>query len=207
MTTDFEALGRDLQLAVGRTIHRRQRRRRHTRFAAISLAAAGASAAVAIASGIGPDLQLDPTKWTILGGGNVDSARGAYVHATNRQDGSHSTFLVEHDAGLPAYQAFLLHENTLAAAEQTSPVPVRVEQGALCTPSALTRAESVALVTLRSGFAPGTNADATKPAVDGALASAFADASCRGLQYAGEQARLVYAGREPESKLMPGAGG
>lgn len=205
MTTDFEALGRDLQLALGRTIHRRQRRRRHTRFAAISFAMAGASAAVAIASGIGPDLQLDPTKWSILGGGSVDSGSGAYVHATNREDGSHSTFLVEHDAGLPAYQAFLLHEKTLAAAEQTSPVPVRVERGDLCTPSALTRAESVALVTLRSGFAPGTNADATKPAIDSALAAAFAGSMCRGLEYAGEQARLVYAGRQPESKLMPGA--
>lgn len=207
MTTDFEALGRDLQLAVGRTIHNRQRRRRHTRLAAVSFVAAGASAAVAIASGIGPDLQLDPTKWTILGGGNVDSGRGAYVHATNRQDGSHSTFLVEHDAGLPAYQAFLLHEKTLAAAETTSPVPVRVEKGELCTPSAFTRAESIALVTLRSAFAPGSNPDATRSAVDGALASAFAAAPCRGLEYAGEQARLVYAGREPQSKLMPGAQG
>ncbi len=207
MTTDFEALGHDLQLAVGRAIHMRQRWRRHTRFAAISVVAAGASAAVAIASGIGPDLQLDPTKWTILGGGNVDSGRGAYVHATNRQDGSHSTFLVEHDSGLPAYQSFLLHEKTLAAAETTSPMPVRVEKGELCTPSALTRAESIALVTLRSAFAPGTNLDATRSAVDGALASAFAASPCRGLEYAGEQARLVYAGREPQSKLMPGAQG
>ena len=205
MTTDFETLGCDLQLALGRRIQTRRRRRRRTGFAALSFAAAGASAAVAIASGIGPDLQLDPTKWSILGGGSVDSGRGAYVHATNRQDGSHSTFLVEHDADLPAYQAFLLHEKTLAAAEATSPVAVRVEQGDLCTPSALTRAETVALGTLRSGFVAGTNADASKPAVDGAVAAAFADSPCRGLAYGGEQARLVYAGREPESKLMPGA--
>ena len=42
-------------------------------------------------------------------------------------------------------------------------------------------------------------------AVDSAVSAAFADAPCKGLEYAGEQARLVYAGRQPAAKLMPGA--
>jgi hypothetical protein len=45
------------------------------------------------------DLHLDPTKWSVLGGGSTDDGRGAYVHAQRRSDGSYSTFLVEHDAG------------------------------------------------------------------------------------------------------------
>jgi len=204
MTTDLEAIGRDLHLALGRRIQTRRRRRRLTRLAGLSLAVAAVFSTVAIASGIGGDLQLDPTKWSFLGGGSVDSGRGAYVHARSRQDGLNSTFLVEHDSGLPAYQAFLLHETTLAAAESTSPVPVRVEKGALCTVAALTRAEVVALATLRAQFVPGTKADATRAAVDGAVSTAFADAPCKGLEYAGEQARLVYAGSQPASKLMPG---
>jgi hypothetical protein len=105
-----------------------------------------------MASGIGPDLQLDPAKWSILGGGSTDNGRGAYVHAQNKADGGHSTFMVEHDAGLAPYDAFLLHERTRAAADATSPVPVRTEPGALCTAAQLTRAERVALATLRSSY-------------------------------------------------------
>jgi hypothetical protein len=205
MTTDLEAIGRDLHLALGRHIQTRRRRRRLTRLAGVPFVVAVVFSTVAMASGIDGDLRLDPTEWSFLGGGSVDSGRGAYVHATSRQDGSSSTFLVEHDSGLPPYRAFLLHETTLAAAESTSPVPVRVEEGGICTTAGLTRAEVVALGTLRAQFTAGSGADATKAAVDSAVSAAFADAPCRGLEYAGEQARLVYAGRQPAAKLMPGA--
>jgi hypothetical protein len=113
--------------------------------------------------------------------------------------------MIEHDSGLPAYQAFLLHQKTLAAANSTSPVPVRSEPGALCTPDAVTRAETVAMAALRSGFMPGASPDATRVVVTAAIAATFDKAPCAGLEYAGEQARLVYAGRQPESTLMPGA--
>ncbi len=205
MTTDLEAIGRDLQYALERRLSNKKRRSHRVRLAGLCLAATGAFATVAYASGIGGDLQLDPSKWSILGGGSVDDGRGAYVHAKNRADGSNSTFMVEHDSGLPAYQAFLLHQKTLASANSTSPVPVRAEPGALCTPSAVTRAETVAMTTLRAGFTPGASPDATRAAVTAAVAADFADAPCAGLEYAGEQARLVYSGRQPESTLMPGA--
>ena len=123
---------------------------------------------------------------------------------TERGSFSNSTFMVEHDAGLTPYEAFLLHERTRAAADATSPVPVQTESGALCTPDALTRAETVALRAL-SAFPAGTAASATRQTVDRAVAAAFRDAPCRGLKYAGEQARFVYAGIEPSSLLMPGA--
>jgi hypothetical protein len=205
MTTDLEAIGRDLQHALERRIRSKRRRSHSLRLAALSLAVTGAFATVAYASGIGGDLQLDPSKWSFLGGGTVDGGRGAYVHAKNRADGSNSTFLVEHDSGLPAYKAFLLHEKTLTAANSTSPVPVRSETGDLCTPDAVTRAETVAMIALRAGFAPGASPDATRVAVTAAVAAAFENAPCAGLEYAGEQARLVYSGRQPESTLMPGA--
>jgi hypothetical protein len=205
MSTDLEAIGGDLQHALERRLSTRRRRSHRVRLAGLCLAATGTFATVAYASGIGADLQLDPTKWSILGGGSVDDGRGAYVHAKNRVDGSNSTFMVEHDAGLPAYQAFLLHQKTLSAANSTSPVPVRSEPGVLCTPDALTRAESVAMAALRAGFTPGASPDSTRVAVTAALADAFKNAPCVGLEYGGEQARLVYSGRQPESTLMPGA--
>ncbi len=205
MATDLEAIGHDLAIAFTSRLESRTHRRRRTRMAALAVLAAGAFCAAAIASGIGAGLPLDPTHWSILGGGTVDDGRAEYVHAKNLADGSNSTFMVEHDAGLPAYQAFLLHERTLAAAQESSPVPVRVEQGERCTAAELTRAEVVALRTLRASFPAGTNADATKAAVDDALQGAFAGSPCRGLEYGGEQARLVYAGTEPEALLMAGA--
>jgi hypothetical protein len=205
MTTDLEAIGRDLQYALERRLRNKRRRSHRLRLVGLCMAATGAFATVAYASGIAGDLQLDPSKWSILGGGSIDDGAGAYVHAKNRVDGSNSTFMVEHDAGLPAYQAFLLHQKTLAAANSTSPVPVRSEPGALCTPDAVTRAETVALVALRAGFTSGASPDATRVAVTAAVADAFKNAPCVGLEYAGEQARLVYSGRQPESTLMPGA--
>jgi len=205
MTTDLEAIGRDLQDALERRLRSRRHRSHRVRVAALCVALTGAFATVAYASGIGSDLQLDPSKWSFLGGGTVDDGHGAYVHAKNRADGSNSTLLAEHDSGLPAYQPFLLHEKTLTAANSTSPVPVRSETGDLCTPDAFTRAETVAMNALRAGFRPGASADATRVAVTAAVAAAFENAPCAGLEYAGEQARLVYSGRQPESTLMPGA--
>jgi hypothetical protein len=61
------------------------------------------------------------------------------------------------------------------------------------------------MAALRSGFIPGASPDATRVAVTAALAAEFKNAPCAGLEYAGEQARLVYSGRQPESTLMPGA--
>jgi hypothetical protein len=136
--------------------------------------------------------------------GQLDGGRASYVHAV-RTDGRSSTFLVEHDDGLPPYAAFLLHERTIDAAAETSPVPVRDEPGGLCTPEQLTRAERVALGALESDFGRGAAFDSTGPAVSHAVADAFADAPCRGLAYAGEQARLVFAGTQPSNTLMPGA--
>ena len=203
--TDLVALEQDLRTAVARRIERGQRRRRRLSVIAVAAVITTGLCAAAVASGISGDLGLDPTKWEVLGGGSVDNGRGAYVHAQRKEDGSNSTFMVEHDAGLAPYRAFLLHEQTLAAAQASSPVPVRREQGELCTADELTRAESVALATLRSTFALGAGADATKATVDDAVAAAFAGAPCKGLEYAGEQARLVYAGVMPVSRLMPGS--
>lgn len=203
--TNFAAIEGDLIAAFARTLERRRRTNSRIRAALLTLALAGAFCTAAIASGIVGDLQLDPTKWSVLGGGDVDGGRGAYVHAKSLENGSNSTFLLEHDDGLAPYQGFLLHEKTLAAAQASSPVPVRVEPGELCTAAAVTSAEQVALSALSAGFAPGTPADASKQAVDNATRAAFAGSLCRGLEYAGEQARLVYAGVQPRSKLMPGA--
>jgi hypothetical protein len=200
----LDALGRDLDVAMRRLVARRRRRSLALRTAAAGAGLVLAFSAAAVASGIGPDLQLDPTKWSLLGGGGVDEGRGEYVHAQRLTDGSHSTFMVEHDQGLDRYAAFLLHERLRAAADESSPVPVRQEAGALCTRAELTRAEQVSLTALRASFDPGAPADATKGAVDAALASEFAASPCRGLAYAGELARLVYAGVEPVGNLMAG---
>jgi hypothetical protein len=205
MLTDIAAIGADLHLALVRRLERRQRRRRRLVATFATGLVASVLTAAAIASGLDGDLRLDPTKWAILGSGTVDEGRGAYVHAERLSDSSHSTFLVEHDVDFAPYRAFLLHEQTLAAAQASSPVPVRIESGDLCTPSAVTRAEAVAMSTLRAEFAPGTHVDATRNAVDSSVRAAFAGSPCRGLEYAGEQALLVYAGVEPASRLMPGA--
>jgi hypothetical protein len=202
--TDLVAIERDLTAAYRVRLAGRRRRRRIARTVTAAALAAGALAAVAVASDVGVDLQLDPTKWIVLGSGTTDSGRGSYVHAKRVADGSPSTFMVEHDAGLAPYAAFRLHETTRAAADATSPVSVTAEPGPLCTPAQLTRAEVVALDAL-APVAASTGPDAAKPTVDAALARDFAEAPCRGLEYAGEQARLVWAGVEPRALLMPGA--
>jgi hypothetical protein len=207
LSPELELLGEQLHAAFGRHVARRRRQRR-LHVAGASVLGVLVFAAAALASGIGPDLQLDPTKWTILGGGSVDGGKAAFVHAQRKDDGGHSLFMVEHDAGLDRYQAFLLHEQVKAlgnAAEAADGVPVPAEPGELCTAAQLTRAENVALDTLRSSFAPGVSPDAAKSAVDRAVQAAFAEKPCRGLEYAGEIARLVYAGTEPTADLMPGA--
>jgi hypothetical protein len=202
---NLDVLGRDLQAAFARRVARARRRSRRLRVAGAVGALACAFCAVAVASGIGPELQLDPTKWAILGGGSVDEGRGEYVHAQSKEGKGNSTFMVEHDQGIDRYDAFLLHERLRAAAAATSPVPVQTEPGPLCTRAELTRAEVVALETMRTSFAPATPANATKQTVDRAVRAAFGDVPCRGLEYGGEVARLVYAGVEPTSNLMPGA--
>jgi hypothetical protein len=203
--TDLVTLENDLRSAVAQRIERAQRRRRRLSVTAVSAVIATGLCAAAVASGIAGDLGLDPTKWEVLGGGSVDDGRGAYVHAQSKADGGNSTFMVEHDAGLTPYRAFLLHEQTLAAAQESSPVLVKTERGELCTAEQLTRAESVAYATLRATFPPNTDADATKPTVDAAVDAAFAGSPCKGLEYSGEQARLVWAGAMPAKRLMPGA--
>ena len=70
--------------------------------------------------------------------------------------------------------------------------------------AAPTSCGAIALATLRAGFPAGTPANATKTAVDAATTAAFDETPCRGLEYAGEQARLVHAGVQPPSMLMPG---
>jgi hypothetical protein len=191
---DLETIELDVTAAYGRRLERDRRRRRLVRTGGAATAAACIFATVAVASGIGPDLQLNPAEWSILGRGSTDDGRGEYVHAKRVGEGSSSTFMVEHDAGLAPYQAFLLHERTKAAADATSPVPVRAEPGSPCTPAQLSRAESVALAALRTGADPTA-----------AVATAFADGPCRGLEWAGERARAVASGKEPPSMLMPGA--
>jgi hypothetical protein len=201
---DLDAIGRDVVAAHAVRLDRLRKQRRLLRTTILAVMIGSVFAAAAVASDIGGDLQLDPTKWTILGRGSTDDGRGAYVHARRATDGSPSTFMVEHDAGLPPFEAFLLHERTRAAADASSPVPVRPETGALCTAAELTRAERVALTAL-AAFPGGTAADATKTVADSAVHAAFGDSPCRGLEYASEQARLVHAGVQPRALLMEGA--
>jgi len=200
LVTGLDPLGRDLHQALGRFTARRERRRRALRVTAATVALVGAFTAVAVASGIAPDLQLDPSRWCILGSGSVDNGRGQYVHAQDKATGAHSSFSVEHDAGLPRYEAFLLYERVRDAEGTTVSEP-----GSLCTADQLTRAEVVALGTLRSSFSPGASPNATKGTVDAATQAAFAGSPCRGLEYAGERVRFVFAGIEPRAMLMPGA--
>ena len=188
LSPELELIGLQLRKAYAG----RLRRRRITRVAAATVGLA-AVAALSAAAATG-ELQLDPTKWVTLGAGTVDNGRAEYVHAKSLKDGSNSTFMVEHDAGMARYQAFLLHERVKAAADQSSPVPVQAEPGAVCTQEQLTRAEQTALDALRAG----------SPA-DAAVASAFQSNPCRGLAYGVEIASAVFGGKEPAADLMPGA--
>lgn len=180
LTPELETIRAELQQAYAR----RLRTRRALRLTGVSAAVAAMLAVTAVAAT--GDLQLDPTKWAIVSGGSVDNGRGEYVHARSVQDGSPSTFMVEHDAGMDRYDAFLLHERLKDAAGSTSPVEVRPETGALCTRDQLARVEQETLDALRADAAP-------QPSLD-----------CRGAAYGVEIARHVFTGVEPAENLMPG---
>jgi len=176
LSPELETIGRRLHFAYSARLRRRRRLRLGTVAACALLAFGGA----AYASGFADDLGLDPTKWEIVGGGSVDGGKAAFVKARNLEDGRPSTFMVEHDAGMDRYDAFLLHEKTVEAAGGGA------ESGALCTRGQLTRIEQDALDALRSAAAPD-------PA-----------ANCRGRAYGLEIAQRVFAGVEPDANLMPG---
>jgi hypothetical protein len=183
LSPELEAIGLQLRTAYAG----RLRRRRLVRVAAAGVVAAAAFTLAAAAST--GDLQLDPLKWEILGGGSVDNGAGEYLHAKSRLDGGPSTFMVEHDAGMDRYQAFLLHERLRAAADSTSPVAVQAEPGSLCTQDELTRIEQNALDALRANGSPQ---------------AATAGDQCRGREYGIEIARRVFTSVEPVANLMPG---
>jgi hypothetical protein len=187
LSPELVLIEHDLHAALSRRIVRQRRRARTARTTAALLAVAAACTAMAAAAGVLPDIQLDPARWSIAARGDVDGGAASYVRATDRSTGQDSTFMVEHDAGMDRYAAFLLHERTVDAAGPRA-------SGTLCTAGQLTEAETIALTALRAGT----------PA-DSAVASAFASAPCRGLDYAAEQARLVASGMQPASMLMPGA--
>ena len=188
LTPELEVIGRDLHAALGHRIAKRHRQRRRASIAAAIVASLGAFSGVAFAVGVDDDLRLDPTKWAIFESGSVDDGRGAFVKAHATDGSGDSTFMVEHDAGLERYEAFLLHERTVDAAGGSR------EAGALCSRAELTRAEQVALAALQSGAATLA-----------AVRSEFAGQECRGLAYAAEQAQLVHSGVQPATMLMPGA--
>ncbi|MBA3718105.1 MAG: hypothetical protein H0W87_07770 [Actinobacteria bacterium] len=185
LTTELETIGRDLCLAYSG----RLRRRRRIRAGAAATCSVLIFAGAAYASGIADDLHLDPTKWEILGGGSIDGGKGEFVHAKSLQDGGPSTFMVEHDAGMDRYGAFLLHERLKAAADESSPTPAAPEPGALCTRAELTRIERNALDALRANGSPE---------------AATAAETCRGRAYGIEMAQRVFSGLEPATNLMPG---
>jgi hypothetical protein len=192
LTPELEAIGRRLQLAYGA----RLRRRRIIRVTAATFAAFAVLATAAFASGIAGDLNLDPTQWDLISSGAVDNGQAQYVHAKRIKDGSHSTFMVEHDATMTdRYDAFLLHEKVKAEANATSPVPVKDEPGPLCSREQLTTVEQTALDALRAGNDAGA-----------AVSAAFADDPCRGEEYGTEIASRVFAGKEPTGHLLPGVG-
>jgi hypothetical protein len=176
LAPELETIGRELCIAYSARLRQRRRIRLGTITASCVLAFAGA----AYASGVADDLGLDPTKWEVLSRGTVDGGKGAFVHAKNLQDGVPSTFMVEHDAGMARYEAFLLHERTLDAAGGSP------EAGSLCSPDELTRIEQQSFDALRANATP-----------------APAD-SCRGRAYGIEIAQHVFAGVEPAADLMPG---
>ena len=188
LTPELEAIGRSLYAALDRRIARTRRRTRRLRQLTAVVTAFAAFAGAAFASGIADDLHLDPTKWTPFASGTVDNGQGEFVKAHASDGSGDSTFMVEHDAALERYDAFLLHERLVQAADGDG------ETSALCSRAELTRAEQVALGALESGDAP-------KAAVD----AEFTGQRCRGLEYASEQAELVFSGIEPRSLLMPGA--
>ena len=176
LAPELEVIGRNLVGAYSS----RLRRRRRTRLGATTACALLLFAGAAYASGVGDDLGLDPTKWEIVGSGSVDGGLATYVHARSLEDGRPSTFMVEHDAGMDRYAAFLLHEKTVDAAGGSP------ETGALCARTELSAIEQETLNALRAGGTPDPGN------------------ACRGRDYGIEIARNVFRGIEPAANLMPG---
>jgi hypothetical protein len=176
LAPELELIRRDLCTAYSA----RLRQWRRIRLATVATGAVLAFAGAAYGSGIADDLGLDPTTWEILSAGSVDGGKAAFVKARSLEDGRPSTFMVEHDAGMARYDAFLLHERTLDAAGGSP------EAGSLCSPDELTRIEQQSFDALRANATP-----------------APAD-SCRGRAYGIEIAQHVFAGVEPAADLMPG---
>jgi hypothetical protein len=177
LSPELETIGLHLRHAYAGRLRRK-------RIVRVTAATAGLAAVLAVgAAAATGDLQLDPAKWFVTASGSVDNGKAEFIRAKSLQDGSSSTFMVEHDAGMDRYQAFLLHERVKDAAG-TQPEP-----GAVCTHEQLTRAEQSALDALRSGSSPETAVSAEQ---------------CRGLAYAVEIAQGVFAGNEPAANLMPG---
>ncbi len=150
---------------------------------ALSAVTVGVLSTAALASGLLPGLDLDPTRWEILGRGEVDG-RASYVIARDRQSGEESTFLEERDAGMDRYEAFLLNQRTRSAAG------LPLEAGEACTAEELTSIEIAALEALAAG------ANVTE---------ALSQFACSGVEYGGERALWVHRGDEPVEMLMPGA--
>ena len=198
LSPELQAAGRELTAAYARRLERRRRNRRRVRGAAAGLALFCAFTAAAFGSGIADDLYLDPTKWQVFERGSVEGGRAVYVKAHSREGRGDSTFILEHDRDMDRYQAFVLHERAVTAGGGG-------ETGALCTPAELTRAEHVALDAVERSFAPGTRPEMMRDTTERALRNEFRGGVCRGLEYAGERARFVYAGVEPRTMLMPGA--
>lgn len=176
LAPELATIGRQLHVAYSARLRRRRRLRLGTVVACGVLAFGGA----AYASGFADDLGLDPTKWEIVSGGSVDGGKAAYVKARSLEDGRPSTFMVEHDAGMDRYDAFLLHEKTVDAAGGGG------ETGALCTREQLARIEQESLDALRANATPNPSD------------------TCRGRAYGIEIAQGVFAGPEPAANLMPG---
>jgi len=176
LAPELETIGRQLHVAYSA----RLRRRRQVRLGTVAACAVLAFGGAAYASGVAGDLGLDPTKWEILSGGTVAGGKSSWVRAKSLEDGRPSTFMVEHDAGMDRYDAFLLHEQTLDAAGGSS------ETTALCTRDQLARIEQQSLDALRGGAMPDPSE------------------SCRGRAYGIEIAQRVFAGGEPAKNLMPG---
>jgi hypothetical protein len=178
LAPELEMIQRQLVTAYSARLQRRRRVRVTTLAACCVLAFAGA----AYASGVADDLGLDPTKWQIVSGGSVDGGKAAWVQAKSLEDDRPSTFMVEHDAGMDRYDAFLLHEKTVDAAGGAR------EASALCTRAELSSIEQQALDALRAGETPASQE------------------SCRGRDYGLEVAQNVFGGIEPAENLMPGVG-
>jgi hypothetical protein len=196
---NLEAFGRDLEAGVRALIARRRRRRRVATITAAIVLAAACFSAVAVASGLVDDLSLNPARWRILDHGDVEGGQASYVRAIDKRSGKQTLFTVVRDRGMDRYRAFLLHEEVAAAAGERS----YADGMRLCSRRELTRAEQVAVAHLEVSFTPAVGVDAMKRSSDKALAAAFAARPCRGLDYAGERARFVFAGVEPPTMLMP----